>query len=81
MDDDVMNALKEFPDMKGAFLWDNPFLVKRGTLDRHQSITTSQHGQSRDMVARLATRHIGIILQRPRVQATQGSRALENSAF
>jgi hypothetical protein len=36
MDDDVMNALKEFPDMKGAFLWDNPFLVKCGTLDRHQ---------------------------------------------
>jgi hypothetical protein len=36
MDDDVMNALKEFPDMKGAFLWDNPFMVKRGTLDRHQ---------------------------------------------
>jgi hypothetical protein len=35
-DDDFLNALKEFPDMKGAFLWDNMFLVRTGTQDRLQ---------------------------------------------
>jgi hypothetical protein len=48
---------------------------------RAPSIEPSQHGQSRDTVARPSPRHFSSILQGKCVQATQGSRALAYSDF
>ena len=36
INEDVINTLKAFPEMKGAYLWDNPFLMKCQTNDRLQ---------------------------------------------
>ncbi len=58
VDDDFLAALKLFPEMKGSYLWDNPYLVSTAGQDRSRLSTKAAceavqllHAHKNDMTA------------------------------